>query len=137
MKILHLPSTFFPKHTGGKEVFIYQLIKGTPTLDHLVVYHGDEPHQSVLYDGIQVKILPKPVTEDTYGSYWSLLYDDLPGFGETLDQYQPDLVHFHDFCAGASLSHLRLCKARAIRTIVTYHSPGNSCMQKGLIRANK
>ena len=104
MKILHLPSTFFPRYTGGKEVFTYQLIKNTPQIDHRVVYHSDHDQGDTTYDGISIRVLPPPVTNDYYRSYWELTYDALPGFRETLDEFRPDLVHFHDFCAGASLS---------------------------------
>jgi len=135
MKVLHLVSTFFPQHTGGKEVFIYQLIKGNPEVDQLVVYHNARSQGDSEYDGIPVRVLPPQKTKDHYRSYWSLLYDGLPGFKETLHEFRPDLVHFHDFCAGASLSHLRYCRKAGIKTIVTYHAPGSSCMQKGLIRA--
>lgn len=137
MKILHLPSTFFPRYTGGKEVFTYQLIKNTPQIDHRVVYHSDHDQGDTTYDGVSIRVLPPPVTNDYYRSYWELTYDALPGFRKTLDEFRPDLVHFHDFCAGASLSHLRICLESGIKTLVTYHSPGNTCMQKGLIRANK
>ena len=136
-KILHLASTFFPAHTGGKEVFIYQLIKGIPHTDHLVVYHDQSNPGDTEYEGIRVRILPEAVTGDPHYSYWSLLYDDLPGFKETLSEYKPDLVHFHDLCAGASLSHLRICRESGVKSLVTYHSPGSSCMQKGLIFANQ
>lgn len=137
MKILHLASTFFPRHTGGKEVFIYQLIAGTPQLQHLVLYHEGIRTEHSEYKGIPVRILPEPAAKDSYQAYWSLLFDGLPGFRETLDEFKPDLVHFHDFCAGASLSHLRICRQAGVKTLVTYHAPGSSCMQKGLIRENR
>src|SRR5690606_16894571 len=137
MRILHLASTFFPRHTGGKEVFIYHLVKGTPDLQHLVVHHDGAQVGPDEYEGIATQKLPEPVARDAYRSYWSLVYDELPGFREILKDFRPDLVHFHDFCAGASLSHLRICKEEGIRTLVSYHAPGSSCMQKGLIRASK
>lgn len=137
MRVLHLTSTFFPKNTGGKEVFVYHLIKGSPHIEHLVVYHQGPTLVETSYEQIPVRILPRPIAQDPYKSYWSLVYDDLPKFTETLEGFKPDLVHFHDFCAGASLSHLRICKEKRLKTMVTYHSPGNSCMQKGLIRANQ
>lgn len=137
MRVLHLPSTFFPKNTGGKEVFVYQLVKGNPEIQQLVVYHQGAAVTDTTYQGIPIRILPPPTISDYYESYWSHVYDDLPGFKETLEEFKPDLVHFHDFCAGASLSHLRACRSAGVKTLVTYHSPGNSCLQKGLIRANR
>jgi glycosyltransferase involved in cell wall biosynthesis len=137
VKIVHLASTFFPFSTGGKEVFVYQFIKNTPDIDHLVIYHKEGEQVITDYDGIALNILPEPVTSNHRRSYWSLLYDDLPGFDESLRRFNPDLVHFHDFCGGASLSHLRICRAAGVKTLVTYHAPGSSCMQRGLTYANK
>lgn len=135
VRILHLPGTFFPRGKGGKEVFVNNLIKHLPEHEHVVVIHGSET--SYTFQGVPVHVLPLPTISDRRYSYFSLVYNDLPGFGAALDEYNPDIVHFHDFCAGASLSHLRYCKAKSLRTLVTYHSPGSSCMQKGLIRANR
>jgi glycosyltransferase involved in cell wall biosynthesis len=130
VRILHLPGTFFPRGKGGKEVFVNNLIKHLPEHEHVVVIHGSET--SYIFQGVPVHVLPHPTISDRRYSYFSLVYDDLPGFGAALDEYNPDIVHFHDFCAGASLSHLRMCKEKKLRTLVTYHTPGTSCLQRGL-----
>lgn len=137
MKVLHLPGSFFPDYTGGKEVFVYQLIKNTPQVNHIVAYHKGNSLTRTNYDGIEVFELPMPHSKDHRRSYFSNVFDKLPDFDELLSTLQPDIVHFHDFCAGASLSHLRICRAKGLKSIVTYHSPGSSCMQRGLIRADR
>lgn len=131
MRILHLAGTFFPRGTGGKEVFVNNLIKHTPEHEHLVLIHGSDA--SYTFEGIPVEVLPNPTISDQRYSYFSLVYDDIPGFGAVLDRYRPDLVHFHDLCAGASLSHLRVCREKKLKTLVTYHTPGTSCLQRGLV----
>ncbi|HZY81115.1 MAG TPA: glycosyltransferase [Cyclobacteriaceae bacterium] len=137
MKILHLPSTFWPDSTGGKEVFVYYLVKAQPNDDHRVLIHRDGPPSEYDYDGIHTYVLPNAITSDARRSYFSHVYDDLPGFDKLLDEFQPDLIHFHDFSGGASLSHLRVCKTKNIRTVLTYHSPGQSCLQRALIQDGK
>lgn len=133
MKILHLATSFFPRTVGGKEVFIQNIIKSNPEFDHLVVVHDGSETRRYQYDNIPVLVLPMPVTTSKRSSYFSLTYDSIPGFPETLREFRPDVVHFHDFCSGASLTHLRICKELGYKTLLTYHSPGNSCLQKGLM----
>src|SRR5690606_41323326 len=120
MRILHLASTFFPRHTGGKEVFIYHLVKGTPDLQHLVVHHDGAQVGPDEYEGIATQKLPEPVARDAYRSDWRLGYDALPGLRELLKDFRPVLVHFHDFSPAASLSHLRICTEEGSSTPVSH-----------------
>lgn len=133
MKILHLATSFFPNSHGGKEVFIYDVIKNNPTCEHLVVVHQGKDKRLYHHHDIPVQVLPMPTSKDARASYFSFVYDSIPGFADTLREFNPDVVHFHDFCSGASLTHLRICKELGYKTVQTYHSPGNSCLQKGLI----
>jgi len=136
MKVLHLPSTYLPDSKGGKEVFVSQLIKNLPGIQHRIVIHGAAQAMYTV-DGVRVEVLPFPVSKNSRQSYFSLLFDELPGFESLLREFQPDLVHFHDFTSGASLSHLNIVKKLRIRSLVTYHSPGSSCLQRGLTFADR
>jgi glycosyltransferase involved in cell wall biosynthesis len=136
MKVLHLPSTYLPDHVGGKEVFLRELIKHTPAVDHLVVLHHPS-RKSYELDGVKVRVLP-PLGYSNYRySYFSRIYNDAGGFDKVLDEFQPDLVHFHDQSDGASITHLRTCIKKKVRTLVTYHSPGQSCLQRALTLGDK
>lgn len=139
MKILHLPSSFFPSHAGGKEVFVYQLIKNSSRIGttHLVVIHDGEESKHYTYKDVLVQVLPKVVAVDNRGAYFSGMYDELPGFEDVLTSFMPDIVHFHDQGKGASLAHLLICKNKGIKTLLTYHSPGQSCLQRALMFAGE
>jgi glycosyltransferase involved in cell wall biosynthesis len=134
MKIIHLPSTFFPDHTGGKEQFVSQLVQNLPRHQHIVVVHHADERKSYIHKGIRVEVLPQLKTSNYRYSYFSLRFDGLEEFGRLLDEVRPDVVHFHDQSSGASLSHLDLVKSKGIKTLLTYHSPGQSSMQRALIR---
>ena len=56
-----------------------------------------------------------------------------PGFAELLDQLRPDVVHLQDFSPAVSLTHLEQIKARGIKVLMSYHSPGQSCLQRELL----
>lgn len=141
MKILHLPASFLPYYTGGKEVFVAHLAKELQKLGHenRVVIHRDDRIPSDVYqyeyDGIPVSVLPP--LKITPAQYWrsEATIDD--SFEQLLEQYQPDIVHFHDQSGGASLTHLRVVKGKGIKTLLTYHSPGQSCPQRALLYKGK
>src|SRR3954464_1569743 len=124
MNIIHLPSTFLPDSTGGKEVFVYNLIKNIPEARHEVVIHQHTGAKNYYYNDIKINALDLPKTTNARLSYFNLLYDSLSGFETLLEDRKPDIVHFHDQGEGASLSHVIACKARGIKTLLTYHSPG-------------
>lgn len=119
---------------GGKEIFVYQLIQSLPADEHRVLIHRGETTSEYAHQNIRTHVLPLPRTSDPRRSYFDLTFDEIPGFEALLDSYRPDLVHFHDFSNCASLSHLRICKKKGIRTLLTYHSPGQSCLQRALIQ---
>lgn len=137
MNILHLPSSFFPGNTGGKEVLVYQWIRNSasPGIKHRVLIHGEQA-RSYTYHDIEVDVLPMPGPR-TRRAYFSKVYSDLGGFKEYLQTNRPDIVHFHDQNESGSLSHLRICKELGVKTMVTYHSPGQSCLQRAQLFAGK
>lgn len=142
MKILHLPSTFLPYYVGGKEIFVKLLVHGLQqyAVETAVAFHQTtkkEPIGSYFYEDIPIWVLPPIPIHQFRRSYFTSLYDELPGFAELLDTYQPDIVHLHDQGYGSSLSHLRELKRRGIQTVLTYHSPGQSCAQRSLLYGGK
>ena len=139
LRILHLPSSFFPDYTGGKEVFVFQLAlnlieRGSQSS---VLIHSGSGSGCYEYKGVPVHVLPSLVSKDYRKSYFTRIYQNILSFQTFIKQQKPDIIHFHDQGEGASLSHLRICKELGIKTLLTYHSPGQSCMQRALIYADK
>lgn len=143
MKILHLPESFLPYHTGGKETYTLNLIRSLAELNvkSTVLIHQKKdsplPAASYTYHSIEVEVLPSIEDEGSRKSVYDRSYRSIPGFAAYLKKLQPDLVHFHDFSGGASLTHLKEVKRQGIKAVMTYHSPGQSCMQRALRYANK
>ena len=138
MKILHLPVSSLPWTVGGKEVYCHTLCRELSALgvENAVAIHQNatEPLGRHLHEGVPVYVLPPLPGAGSRRAAYTKTYDALPGFEELLDEIRPDAVHFHDQSGGASLSHLRVVKARGLRAVVTYHSPGQTCPQSSLLR---
>lgn len=141
MKILHLPDTFLPYATGGKETFVLYLIEALRNMGHenIVVIHRNSKINSeineYLYNHIRVVVL-EPIFV-SYTQYWKKESSVSNQFAELLKYEKPDIIHFHDQSGGASISHLRIARQLGFKTVLTYHSPGQSCPQHALLRNGK
>jgi glycosyltransferase involved in cell wall biosynthesis len=135
IKILHLPVAFLPWTTGGREIYSYALARELKELgvQNYVGIHQDpvrlEPLGVHDIDGLPVYVLPQiPGLFDRNAKY-KRTFESLPGFDELLDNIRPNVVHLHDMGGGSSYSHLEAIKRRGIKSILTYHTPGQSCSQ--------
>jgi len=137
--ILHLPDSFLPQNVGGKEVFVYMLSMSLNKLgleNHVAIHSTNLVHSSdYVYDTIPVKVL-QPLIK-SYLNIWNSSVEDIADFENYLLNLNPDVVHFHDQSSGASLTHLRIIKKHDIPTVLTYHSPGQSCPQRSLLFEGK
>jgi glycosyltransferase involved in cell wall biosynthesis len=129
MRIAHLPSSYLPESLGGTEVYVHHLAEELARQGHesAVVVHGgrqDAEQPSALYQVVRLPGLGPCSRAELYGR---LQQQEPPGFADFLDDWRPDVVHFHAFTLGAGLAHARLARKRGIPYVVTYHTPTFSC----------
>lgn len=137
MTILHLTDTFLPEHLGGKEIYAYTFANELKQLGHrnVVLTHGNVTATEVRqYKGIEHVVLPPYQVANPYLNRYDHLVTLDDTFGKYLDELQPDIVHFHDQNGGASLSHLKVVKAKGIKAVLTFHTPGQICPQRALLQ---
>lgn len=143
MRVLHLPVAYLPWTVGGREVYCHTLCHDLEDhgVESIVAIHQDPGRKEAVgvhqHEGISVHVLPALKDFSERVTAYSKVYASLPGFSDLLDQMKPDLVHFHDQNGGASLSHMREVKQRGIPTVLTYHTPGQSCVQRALLYEGK
>lgn len=140
LKVLHLPETALPWTTGGKEVFVQTFAEALHAdgVENLIAIHRIDPKSPDLgeheHRGIQIRVLPELPDYGSRKTLFSRQFQALPGFRELLLDFKPDIVHFHDQGGGASLSHLEMAKSLGIKTVLTYHTPGQTCPEGELLR---
>jgi glycosyltransferase involved in cell wall biosynthesis len=143
MKILHLPVAYLPWITGGREVYCHWLCRALAPhgVESVVAIHQNphvrEPLGWHEHEGVPVAVLPPLPDLNSRQSFYTREHQELPGFEALLAEVRPDLVHFHDQSGGASLSHLKMVKALGLPAVVTYHSPGQTCLQSALLREGR
>jgi glycosyltransferase involved in cell wall biosynthesis len=135
MRVAHLPSSYLPESLGGTEVYVHHLSEELACAGHevAVVVHGGSSageQPSPLYRVIRLPPLPTCTRRELYARHQE---EAPPGFVGFLDDWQPDVVHFHALTLGAGLGHARLAQERGIPYVVTYHTPTFSCPRGTLI----
>jgi glycosyltransferase involved in cell wall biosynthesis len=136
--IVHLPTASLPWVTGGREVYSFTLAKELTRLGwrNALVFHQNEAHQEPVgfhqHQGVDIHILP-PISAFQRAEVYACRTATAPGFQELLQQLQPGVVHLHDFSVSVNLLHLDLAKRAGAKTVMTYHSPGQSCLERELL----
>ncbi len=136
-RVLFLSAAGLPHAVGGRDVFMHELaralrMRGVPVL---CAYHQTPMHEPVgryMHDGVDYAVLPAAEGERDRRHYFGRTAAAIPGFAELLAGFRPDVLHLHDFGVSCGLPHLREAAGRGIRTVMTFHSPGQSCPQKAL-----
>ena len=141
MKILHLPNYYLPHVTGGKEVYVAGLVKylSEQGIQNIIGIHQSDriSGDDYWHENIPVKVLPQVVDRSPFKNRFTREVDNLPGFEDLLINEKPDIVHFHEQSRGASLSHLRIVRKMGIKAVITFHTPGQICPQRALLRNGK
>ncbi len=142
-RAVHLPVAYLPWTVGGREVFAHNLVRELRAFgwDVIIAIHQNlnvcEPLGAQRYGDIGVTVLPPVPRLEMRRATYQCAPDAVPGFERILQEFAPGIVHFHDFSIGANLLHLRLAKAYRSRIVMTYHSPGQSCLQRSLLYRGK
>lgn len=141
MKTLHLigANSYLPWSTGGSIIWCHRFCQNLQSLgiEAKVAIHqrctGEPTLGDHTYEGIPITVLP-PIdsSNQRFQSYSRTTITDPLQFKTLLAEYQPEIVHFHDFTASAGLAHMRLAKEAGVKVVLTYHTPSNSCSQHGL-----
>lgn len=138
LRVLHLPGSYQPWVTGGKEIYTHSLARELQRLgcSNHVVFHqtpgNSEPLGEHQYEGISVHVLPA-IQENERTVWYSNRTKETPGFADILNRIKPDIVHLHDFGRDVNLRHLEQCQSSGAKTVMTYHSPGQSCLQREML----
>ena len=143
MKLLHLSNDFYPRVTGGTEIFIQQLIAAHQQLSSSteLVWAAHETESVAIDHALNAplfshqRLLP-PIISGARLQQVAATACAIPGFQELLSDYRPTVVHLHSFSDRCGLSHALAAKAAGARLVVTVHAPGFSCIKGNLIDAS-
>ncbi|MEO0649791.1 MAG: glycosyltransferase [Planctomycetota bacterium] len=136
MRILTVTNGYAPRGQWGTEFYTQQLVGALRAEGHeLAVLHPDRSGERPRYevqraeglDGTPVFLLHNQGSSSKrfVDSYSDETVDAL--FGEILDEWQPDLVHFTYLLWGLSLGMPRVARERGVATVATLTDYGLLC----------
>jgi glycosyltransferase involved in cell wall biosynthesis len=137
-------SSFFPPHcVGGAELIAYKQGKILQQLGHDVrVFcgrlggHWFRPHRVTHENGAFQITRVSLSAQDISGTSWDFKSPDIRReFGRTLDNFTPDVVHFHNI-VGLSMGIIEECYRRQIPTVMTLHDYWGICFKNTLLKNN-
>lgn len=142
MRVIHLVENYPPWGSGGTEIFCARLCQQLKNsgIEVTVAFHqaGSLPEPGYYEcEGIPVVILPSlPDYRDRARSFTRTTVNAV-GFPELLDEYQPDILHLHGFVQRNGLTHIQWAQKKGVKTVLTFHTPGVTCLQESLLYKDK
>ncbi|MDR0686814.1 MAG: glycosyltransferase [Dysgonamonadaceae bacterium] len=116
-KILHIPN-YYPPHIGGIEDVCHNIVAGLPEIRHIVICFNDKTKtEDSLYEGI--RIVRCGVWKKLFRQSVSLTF--LKELKNILDEYKPDIVHFHTPNPLISL-YLLMTIPENVKLVLHWHS---------------
>lgn len=131
MKILQINKFLYPK--GGSETYMFELSKALKEMGHSIEYWGMEDEKNIVDDTYSSFV--KNIDFNTLGlvgkisNVFSTIYsqESRKKIAIVLDQFQPDIVHIHNFNFQLTPSILPEIKKRGIKVIYTAHDSQLVC----------
>jgi glycosyltransferase involved in cell wall biosynthesis len=131
-----------PNFIGGAELIAHYQAKALTRLGQDVIIFAGEPgdggkrHQMVKdeYDGLTVyRVRPSPY-EDYSKDFINFHHRDVDArFQKILDEFSPDVVHFHNII-GLSLGMIHLARKKGARTVLTVHDHWGFCHKNTVMK---
>jgi glycosyltransferase involved in cell wall biosynthesis len=135
-------SSFFPPHyLGGAELVAYQQAKILKAMGHEVrVFAGRLSANPVRAHGVKIDTAEFHTTrvnlsaQEISGASWDVHNPAVAReFSKVLDEFSPDLVHFHNL-VGLSLLMLEECHQRRVPMVMTLHDYWGICFKNTLLK---
>jgi glycosyltransferase involved in cell wall biosynthesis len=141
LRILICSSFFPPYYLGGAELIAYKQAKILQQMGHDVrVFSGRlggrwfRTHRVTRENGPFHITRVSLSAHDISGTSWDFNSPDIRReFGRTLDNFRPDVVHFHNI-VGLSLGMIDECYRRRIPTVMTLHDYWGICFKNTLLK---
>lgn len=140
MKILQAIGWYFPDSWGGTEIYVATLAARLRAAGHDVAIAAPDASHVVerryKHDGIPVYRYPIPSEPTRAEAQGGAVVRGAERFHRWIDEFRPDVVHFHTFVTGLGLAELDAARRAGARVIVTTHaaSLGFICARGTMMR---
>ncbi len=139
MKILLVTEYFYPESSGGTELYVYNLAQALQTTQHkinvLSVLDGNLKQR--LYKGLNVSYIPFNHNIETAVITGEKPADNLDNFNVTIQEINPDVIHFHTLTTSIGIHHIKAAKQLGFKVVLTSHIAAHTCLRGTLMQMGK
>jgi glycosyltransferase involved in cell wall biosynthesis len=143
MKIIHCLSHYLPHQIAGTEVYVNALIRELRhagiTSKVLIPNYGKAVGDRYIFEETEVIRYAEPSMPYRELISGKKAPQGVPYFLETLQQENPDIVHFHELAGsnGLGLFHVKAAKAAGFKVLMTFHLAKYTCAAGTLMYMDK
>lgn len=138
LKILLVSEYFFPKSTGGTELYVYNLAKSLIELgNEVTILSCIEGSVDYNYNGISVITIPFNRDYDTRVIKEEIASDNLDQYISKIKDYKADIIHFHTLTTSIGYYHIKASIELGFKVVLTSHIPGHICLRGDLVYMNR
>ena len=138
LKILLVSEYFFPKSTGGTELYVYNLAHALIKLGNQVtILTCADDGTDYVFNELSVITIPFNKNQDTKVIKEIIPADNLNNFTDQIIAYHADIIHFHTLTTSINFFHIQKAKNLGYPVALTSHIPGHLCLRGDLVHLNK
>jgi glycosyltransferase involved in cell wall biosynthesis len=140
MKIFQVLNHFMPEQTAGTEVYTWALAKNLKKFNFdvkiILPNVNSSKNETYFYDEIEVIKYSETSIVDRNLIMGERVPAGLSRFIEVIKNEKPDIVHFHEIAGsnGITINHVEAVKYLGIKTIMTFHLAGYTCMTGTMVK---
>jgi len=137
VSVLQASAWYPPVTWGGTEVYVSGLVRelrGQGVTSNIVAPLGPQQPDGYRFEDSMVRTYSVNAVPTRAEQRGDKVHDGFSRFREILTELQPDVYHQHSWSRGLGLAHLRLARELGLRTVLTVHVPGVTCMRGTMMR---
>lgn len=140
MHILHATAWYPPYSLGGTEIYVEGLVAELSRRDVNCTIVTPRPPQApeiFTQNGIPVETYPVNERLAADEQRGGRPHTGFEAFKARLGRHSGSIYHQHTWTRGCGPHHLRAARALGMRTVLTIHAPGNTCLRGTMLKFGK
>lgn len=140
VSVLQASAWYPPSDLGGTEIYLSGLVRELQSIgvkSTVVAPLGTRFPDGYHFEGVRVRtysVNTAPTVAELRGDQ---PHQGFSRFRNILADVRPDVYHQHSLTRGLGLPHLRVARELGLRTVVTVHLPGATCVRGTMMRYGK
>jgi glycosyltransferase involved in cell wall biosynthesis len=137
ISVLQASAWYPPAHLGGTEIYLSGLVRELRVHgieSRIIAPLAPDVADGYQFDGATVRTYPVNPLPSRAELRCDRPHAGFERFRRLLVEERPDIYHQHSWTRGLGGAHLRAAREAGARTVLTVHTPNNSCLRGTMMR---